>query len=90
MTVACAGTTQVGGSTAPAGPVTVHASATVPVKPPLGVTVIVDVPVAPGEAMLNAVFVSVKADTGTGADTVTVIDANFKMPAMLGETTSTL
>jgi hypothetical protein len=67
--------------------VTVQVSATVPAKPPLGVTVMVEVPVAPGEAMLTAVLVRVKA--GTGAGTITVINACFKSPVMLGESTST-
>src|SRR4029077_1459431 len=53
-------TEQIGGSTELAGPVTVHESDTLPVKPPLGVTVIVEVPVAPGEAMVTVVLVRVK------------------------------
>ena len=57
------GNQRVEGSVAPAGPVTVHESATVPVKPPLGAMVIVEVPVAPGEAMLTAVLLSAKAGT---------------------------
>jgi hypothetical protein len=68
---ACAATEQVGASTAPEGPVTAHESVTVPVKPPLGVTVIVEVPLAPGEAMLTGVLVSEKLGGG-GAFTVTV------------------
>jgi len=63
-------TEQTGGSTEPAGPVTVHERATFLVKPPLGVTVIVEVPVAPGEAMVTAVLVTVKFGATGGAVTV--------------------
>jgi len=62
-------TEQLGASTATAGPVTAHESVTVPLKPPLGVTVIVEVPLAPGEAMLTGVLASAKP--GGGAVTVT-------------------
>ena len=44
-----AATMQVGGLTAAAGPVTAQDSATLPIKPPLGVTVMVDVTVPPGK-----------------------------------------
>jgi hypothetical protein len=67
-----AATEQVGRSTAVAGPVTVQESATEPVKPPLGLIVIVEVPLAPGVAMLTAVLVSAKLGAGAGAGTVTV------------------
>lgn len=60
-------TEQTGRSTEPAGPVTVHERATFPVKPPLGVTVIVEVPVAPGEAMVTVVLVRVKFGATGGA-----------------------
>jgi len=63
-------TEQTGGSTEPAGPVTAHERATLPVKPPLGVTVIVEFPVAPGEAMVTVVLVSVKFGATGGAVTV--------------------
>jgi hypothetical protein len=63
-------TEQTGGSTEPAGLVTVHERATLPVKPPLGVTVIVEVPVAPGEAMVTVVLVRVKFGGRGGAVTV--------------------
>jgi hypothetical protein len=63
-------TEQTGGSTEPAGPVTVHERATLPIKPPLGVTVIVEVPVAPGEAMVMVVLVKVKFGGRGGAVTV--------------------
>lgn len=47
-------TAQVGGSTAPAGLlVTAHDIVTVPVNPPLGVIVIVEVVAPPGEDMLT-------------------------------------
>jgi hypothetical protein len=57
---------QVGRSTAVAGPVTVQESATEPVKPPLGVIVIVEVPLTPGVAMLTVVLVSAKFGAGAG------------------------
>jgi hypothetical protein len=55
-----AATEQVGGSAAVARPVTVQESASLLEKPPLGVIVIVEVPLAPGEAMLTGVLVSAK------------------------------
>jgi len=55
-----AATEQVGGSAAVAGPVTVQENVSLLEKPPLGVIVIVEVPLAPGEAMLMGVFVSAK------------------------------
>jgi hypothetical protein len=64
-----AATAQEGRSTAFAGPVTVQESATEPVKPALGLTVIVEVPLPPGVAMLTVVLVS--ANLGGGALTVT-------------------
>ena len=68
-----ADTEQVGASTTPAGlPVTAQVRATVPVKPPLGVSVIVEVPVAPGDAMLTEVLLSVKLGAGPGSGAVTV------------------
>jgi hypothetical protein len=62
-----AATEQVGRSTAVAGPVTVQESATEPVKPPLGMIVIVEVPLTPGVAMLTVVLVSAKLGAGAGA-----------------------
>src|SRR5580700_5127777 len=59
-----AATEQAGGSTAVAGPVTVQESTTEPVKPPLGIIVIFEVPLAPGEAMLTGVLVSAKLGAG--------------------------
>jgi hypothetical protein len=53
-------TEQVGGSAAVAGPFTVQESASLLETPPLGVIVIVEVPLAPGEAMLTGVLVSAK------------------------------
>jgi hypothetical protein len=71
-----AATEQVGRSTAVAGPVTVQESATEPVKPPLGMIVIVEVPLTPGVAMLTVVLVSAKLGAGggggAGAGAVTV------------------
>jgi hypothetical protein len=65
-----AATEQVGRSTAVVGPVTVQESATEPVKPLLGLIVIIEVPLAPGVAMLTVVLVSAKL--GARAVTVTV------------------
>jgi len=67
-----AATEQVGGSTAVAGPVTVQESATEPVKPPLGLIVIVEVPLTPGVAMLTVVLVSAKLGAGAVAVTATI------------------
>src|ERR1700735_4694350 len=64
-----AATEQLGRSAALAGPVTVQESATEPVKPPLGLIVIVEVPLTPGVAMLTVVLVNAKL--GAGAVTVT-------------------
>jgi hypothetical protein len=66
-----AATEQVGRSTAVAGPVTVQESATEPVKAPLGMIVIVEVPLTPGVAMLTVVLVSAKLGAGPGTVTVT-------------------
>jgi hypothetical protein len=71
----CDATEQVGASTAPEGPVTAHESVTVPVKPSLGVTVIVEVPLAPGEAMLTGVLVSAKLGGGPFTFTATSVMA---------------
>src|SRR6201990_3689117 len=67
-----AATEQVGRSTAFVGPVTVQESATEPVKPPLGLIVIVEVPLAPGVAMLTVVLVSAKLGGGAGAGAAAV------------------
>jgi hypothetical protein len=62
-----AATEQVGRSTAVVGPVTAQETATEPVKPPLGLIVIVEVPLTPGVAMLTVVLVSAKLGAGAGA-----------------------
>src|SRR5260370_37343175 len=50
-----------GMSTAPDGlSVTAQLNATVPENPPVGVTVMVEMPFAPGDAMLTAVLLTVK------------------------------
>jgi hypothetical protein len=75
---------QVGASTEPDGPaVTAQVSATLPVKPPLGVTVMVEVPLAPGDAMLIGVPLSVKVVGRIGATTViaTLLDS-AKLPEL--------
>lgn len=65
-------TEQVGGSVAPVGLAVIEqASATAPVKPPLGVTVIVDVAGVPGVTFVIAVPLSAKLGTGAGPVTVT-------------------
>ena len=55
-----AATEQVGGSTAVAGLFTVQERSSLLEKPPLGVIVIVEVALAPGEAMLTGVLLSAK------------------------------
>jgi hypothetical protein len=62
VTVADAGIEQVGGLTAPCGPpLTAHCRAILPVKPELGLTVIVAAPVPPAATLRDAAFgVSVK------------------------------
>src|ERR1700679_3493743 len=67
-------TEQVGTSAAPTGiPVTAQVRATVPVKPLLGVIVTVEVPLAPGAAMVIAVLLSAKLGT-------TTVNEGVKMP----------
>jgi hypothetical protein len=77
-------TEQVGASTEPDGlAVTAHVSATMPVKPPLGVMVMVEVPLAPGDAMLIGPLLIVKVVASMGATTViaTLVDA-AKLPEL--------
>jgi hypothetical protein len=63
----------VGVSTAPDGlSVTAQLNATVPENPPVGVTVMVEMPFAPGDAMLTAVLLSVKLGAAVGDCVVTV------------------
>jgi len=79
---------QVGMSIAPAGlAVTAHVSATVPVNPPLGVTVIVEVPLAPGDDTLTAV--PLRAKLGLTTDAFTVI-GTFVVSVTLPETPVTV
>ncbi len=62
--------THVGTSVAPVGPVTAHVKATLPVKPPVGVTVKVEAGiVAPAVAPSLANPVSVKLGVGETAET---------------------
>ena len=71
--VAGAAGKHVGMSTAPDGlSVTAQLNATVPENPPVGVTVMVEMPFAPGDAMLTAVLLSVKLGTAVGDGVVTV------------------
>ena len=84
-------TEHVGASASPAGPpVTAQLKATLPVKPPLGVIVMVDVAFVPGDAMVTAVLLSVKpvgtAGTLTGTLTVKLVVA-LRLP---GETPVTV
>ena len=68
-------TEHVGASAPPMGPpVTAQLRATLPVKPPLGLIVMVEVPFGPGDAMVTAVLLKVKPGTGAGtlAGTLTV------------------
>jgi hypothetical protein len=63
----------VGVSTAPDGlSVTAQLNATVPENPPVGVTVMVEMPFAPGDAMLTAVLLSVQLGAAVGDRVVTV------------------
>src|SRR5258708_1841057 len=63
----------VGMSTAPDGlSVTAQVNATVPENPPVGVTVMVEMPFAPGDTMLTAVLLSVKLGAVVGDCVVTV------------------
>lgn len=59
---------QVGRLDAPAGPVTAQVSATLPRKPPVGATVIVDVPFVPA-VTLTDVLLSVKLGVTVGLET---------------------
>jgi hypothetical protein len=73
-------TEHVGASAPPVGPpVTAQLRVTLPVKPPRGVIVMVDVPFGPGDAMVTAVLLSVKLGA-TGTTTVKVVVA-LRLPA---------
>jgi hypothetical protein len=73
---------QVGVPTAPDGlAVTAQVSATLPVKPPLGVSVMVEVALAPGDAMLMGVPLSVKDGVAAGpARVIAMVVASVKVP----------
>jgi hypothetical protein len=64
-------TEHVGGLTAPAGPATAQVRATVPVNPPLGVMVIIEVAFAPADGMLMLEPPSVNSGVEAGPATVT-------------------
>ena len=72
----------VGGSMAPAGlEVTVQVTATVPIKPPLGAIVIVELVLIPGEATMADVPLSVKtAGRAIVRGTVVVSDTPPELP----------
>lgn len=71
----------VAGSFAPLGPATEQARATLPVKPPEGVTVIVDVlPVAAPAASVRLVGLALRAKVGADALTVILTVAVSVMP----------
>ena len=59
---------QVGGLDVPAGPVTAQVSTTLPRKPPVGATVIVDVPFVPALTLMG-VPLSVKLGVTVGLET---------------------
>jgi hypothetical protein len=61
----------VGGLTVPVGPVTAQLRATVPVNPPLGVIVIVEVAFPPADGMLMFEPPSVNSGVTTGPEIVT-------------------
>jgi hypothetical protein len=68
-------TEHVGTSAASMGPPeTAQLRATLPVKPPVGVIVMVDIPVGPGDAMVTAVLLSVKPGAA-GTTTVKLVVA---------------
>ena len=74
-------TEHVGVSTAPMGlPVTAQLRATLPVNPPLGLIVMVDVAFVPGDAMVTAVPLSLKPGRGAGTLTVNLVVA-LTLPA---------
>jgi hypothetical protein len=78
-------TEHVGASAPPVGPaVMAQLRTTVPVKPPLGVIVMVDVAFGPGDAIVTAVLLSVKPGgaVGTLAGTLTVkLVVALRLPA---------
>jgi hypothetical protein len=79
-----AATEQVGASTESEGlAVTAHVSATLPQKPPVGVIVMVEVPLEPSDAMLMGVPLSVKVVVTIGGATVigTLVDS-AKLPEL--------
>ena len=80
-------TVHVGGSIAPAGlEVTAQATDTMPVKPPLGVIVTVEVALAPADATLAEVPLSVKRAGGLMVtETVVVCDTPPELPDTITE-----
>jgi hypothetical protein len=72
-------TEHVGASAAPTGPPEMaQLRATLPVKPPVGVIVMVDVPVGLGDAMVTAVLLSVKP--GAAGTTMVKLVAPLRLP----------
>jgi hypothetical protein len=61
-------------------PVTAQLRATLPVKPPLGLIVMVDVPLGPGDTMVTAVLLSVNPGVGGGILTLKLVVA-LTLPA---------
>jgi hypothetical protein len=84
VTVIAAGIAQVGGLTAPGGPpVTAQLVVTCPVKPPLGEIATVELPPAPGDAMVIAVLLRVKPGGTAGTGTLTAkLVAALTLPAV--------
>jgi hypothetical protein len=63
-------------------PETAQLRATLPVKPPVGVIVMVEVPLGPGDAMVTAVLLSVKPGAA-GTTTVKLELVTEKLPLAL-------
>lgn len=69
-------TKHVGASAPPAGPPeTAQFRAMLPVRPPLGVIVMVEVPPDPGDAIVTAVLLNVKSGGAAGTWTVKLVVA---------------
>ena len=69
---------QVGGVDAPAGPITAQVSATLPRKPPVGATVIVEVPSVPA-LTLRAVPLSVKFGVTVGLERIVTVVVSIRL-----------
>jgi hypothetical protein len=76
-------TEHAGASTAPMGLLAkAQLRATLPVKPPLGLMVMVDVALGPGDAMVMSVPLNVKpGGTGAATETMAEVDSGGTPPA---------